>query len=309
MTPLASATTLRFLSQVGLTGVLALAHAACSSTSDGQGGQSTSSGTGTSATGSGGAAASSSATGSGSAPSDCTVAATPITLPYGGGAVALSIACTSGGTPTSYLWHGAFADGDTMKAVSGAITATSTFTATATNAHGTSAPASATVTVGAPPDLCSQYAHTIDFDLPIGGASVVTTQLAPFDDTTVLVGKIVVPTGTPTSTSAGHVAVSEYQGPSTARLATLSTLPCDFRGTDTKIPKSDPTGLTNAIQFSEGTTATIFFKIGVGDDQTANLQPGATYYFNVRNYAYDPVPGPSCGVPTCNAIVNLAAAN
>ena len=156
-------------------------------------------------------------------------------------------------------------------------------------------------------DLCLAYKHLIRFDLPFAGASVVTTPLGAFDDDTVLVGKIVVPANAPMSGAPGRVVVSEYQGPSTPRVATLSTRPCDFRDLEPFPPPRDPTGAAHPMAWSFGTTASVAFVVGAGGGQAVGLTAGQTVYFNVRNYSPD-LKAASCGQATCNTIVNLAAA-
>ena len=78
----------------------------------------------------------------------------------------------------------------------------------------------------------------------------------------------------------GRATVAEFDGPSTPRDTTISTIPCDFRATD-------PTGASGPISRSTGTTTNNSFAIGSPMPGTPALQPGQTYYLNVRNWSVD----------------------
>jgi hypothetical protein len=84
------------------------------------------------------------------------------------------------------------------------------------------------------------------------------------------------------------------------RQLTLSTQPCDFRGF---VPGSyspiDPTGGTYPMWRVNGQTLSLDYRLGTNPFNYPILQPGQTYYFNVRNVNW--VNGaPSCGGATCN---------
>jgi hypothetical protein len=74
--------------------------------------------------------------------------------------------------------------------------------------------------------------------------------------------------------------VAEFIGPATSRDATISTIPCDFRATD-------PTGANGPLSRSTGTTTNNAFVIGSPMPGTPALQPGQTYYLNVRNWSVE----------------------
>src|SRR4051812_42293454 len=121
---------------------IVLSHVVLVTLIAGCGGSSSTGGTSTgeTSTGSstgGGSTGSSSSTGDPAmtaAPSMCSIAAAPPSLPEGGGAVTLTLSCAGGDTPSAYAWQGGFAEGATTAAVMGTLAQTTTFTATASNA-------------------------------------------------------------------------------------------------------------------------------------------------------------------------------
>jgi hypothetical protein len=92
------------------------------------------------------------------------------------------------------------------------------------------------------------------------------------------------PTATPGAF--GALQVAEFGGPPTFRDVTLSATAGDFRPTD-------PTGANEPLAAASGLTASLVFVAGPSAPPTVGLIPGATYYFNVRNYQR------SAGVVTC----------
>ena len=238
------------------------------------------------------------------APSGCTLTAEPSTLPAGGGTVKLTAACSSGAADaaTSWAWTGAGAQTPTtgaspMVQASVNVTASTTFTVTASNTTaGPGATKTATVTVGAPPPpppsgsiQCSGFDNTMVVDIAWGANTQVFTQ--GFGGTTALVGRITVPNVT--STAKGTLAITEY-GTSAYKSATVSVNPCVFAGSPGLWNYSAP-GLTNS------------FSVVVGGTQPFNkvvLQPGTTYYVNIRNI--DGFGNTSCpqGV-SCEALIEF----
>lgn len=82
-----------------------------------------------------------------SPPSNCQIVAVPDVLPPQGGGVTLEMACSAGGTPTSYAWTGPGVTGQTGRFVTTTLANSATFTAVASNSGGSSQPASKRVTV------------------------------------------------------------------------------------------------------------------------------------------------------------------
>jgi len=147
------------------------------------------------------------------------------------------------------------------------------------------------------------------FELPFDGNQPVTTAvLGGFPCEGVLVGTFTVPPQWEIGDSVGSATVAEYQGPPTSRVATISTSPCDFRGMQSGLP-TDDTGADHPIAWGAGNTASAGFVVGPGNDSLPGLEPGSTYYFNVRNYSLD-LDGVSCETGTYpEAIVALSPPN
>jgi hypothetical protein len=74
----------------------------------------------------------------------------------------------------------------------------------------------------------------------------------------------------------GFVQAAEFVGPPTFRELTLSSTACDFRA-------EDPTGATGPLARGYGVTPLVYFGIGASGPGNPGLQPGGTYYLNVRN--------------------------
>ncbi len=156
---------------------------------------------------------------------------------------------------------------------------------------------------GGAPDLCAEFPAQLAFDLPYGnGETVTTAALGGFAFDAVIVARLTVPADAVTGPALGSVVVAEYQGPPTARVLTLSPLPCDFRGLESGRP-TDPTGATAPLAWGLGGTASASFVVGAGSGGAPSLQPGGTYYVNVRNYSVD-LHANSCAEGTsCDAIL------
>jgi hypothetical protein len=126
-----------------------------------------------------------------------------------------------------------------------------------------------------------------------------------FGDNAVWVFKLVVPVGTPTSTSAGSFTIAEFLGPNTPRQLTISKQACDFR-------QRDFTGAIGPLALcQDGTSCQISFAVQTPQlfGGVAGLAAGQTYYVNARNWSNFPMPGAyDCGQTTCNAIMNLQPA-
>ena len=78
-------------------------------------------------------------------------------------------------------------------------------------------------------------------------------------------------------TRLGNVSGGEFAGEPTVRDATLSRTPCDFRPTD-------PTGVNGPFARSSGISINNQFAAQPTSGGYPVLQPGATYYYNVRNW-------------------------
>ena len=240
------------------------------------------------------------------APTGCSLAASNTNLPVGGGPVTLTASCTGGGAPTGYTWtaspsptSGFSASGGSAQTPS--ITATTFFSVTPSNAGGNGNQATVSVNVaGTVVGFCNQYPSVLPIVNATWGqqSTWYSTGGGNFGDNTVWVIKLVVPPGTPNSSIIGRFTVAEYQGPNTFRQMTISTQACDFR-------QKDYTGVNGPLAVSNGTTTQISYGVATPFIfGPAGLSAGQTYYVNVRNWQLDPTPQLSCGLTSCNALMN-----
>jgi hypothetical protein len=138
------------------------------------------------------------------------------------------------------------------------------------------------VTPPAPPPTgaisCSGYTKTIVLDIPWQNSTSshsATTNNQGFGPNDAVVVRFTVPAGTaPTGSGmSGNIGMAEWGGGQFQRFAKLSQTPCDFAvgswlsDTFTGISISFPIYVTTQAPAYAGAT----------------LQPGATYYLNVRN--------------------------
>jgi len=240
------------------------------------------------------------------APTGCSLGADNTNLPVGGGSVTLTATCTGGGAPTGYTWSASPAPTSGFSANGGSgqtpsITATTFFTVTPSNAGGNGNQATVSVNVaGTVVGFCNQYPTTLPIVNATWGqqASFFSTANGNFGDNTVWLFKLVVPPGTPNSAIIGTFTAAEYQGPNTFRQLTISTQACDFR-------QKDYTGVNGPLAVSNGTTVSISYGVATPFIfGPAGLSAGQTYYISVRNWQLDPTPQNSCGMTSCNAIMN-----
>jgi hypothetical protein len=233
----------------------------------------------------------------------CNISATTNSdRPVVGSLAMLTASC--GGNPTSYQWTGC-SSSTTTCLVRGGAPGPQTYSLVASNAGGPGVPASATVnwqaSASSPPGFCGQYPSILYSDVDWASVDVYSyaySDLPAFAWNGVWVIKFTVAPGAVPGT-AGRLSVSEFAGPSTSRDSTLSTVPCDFRATD-------PSGASGPLSHSNGTTTTNSFVIGSPIVGTPGLQPGQTYYLNVRNFTIeDGTISCPAALQRCDALVNL----
>ena len=223
----------------------------------------------------------------------CSIGVTtaPSPMTSAGGTVALSANCTT--TMTSFAWtKGSSSLGtastasDTLPANTGTSSVSYTYGLTACNASSQCAPAtSTTVFVPAaggtpiPPGTisCAGFNKTLNINLPwIGTATtgrVLTSSFGGFGANDAMVVQLHPPAGVLSSAN-GNIALYEWGGGPIARLSVISTTPCDFS-------TANAATLFNASKGSDPR-----FWLQVGGTQTPGivlLQPGVTYYLNVKN--------------------------
>ncbi len=203
--------------------------------------------------------------------------------PVAGSLAMLTATCSN--NPTSFSWTGCASASATCLTRGGGPGAVA-YSVTATNGGGTSAPASAAVSwqasASTPPGFCSQYPSFLYTQAAWAETAIYTD--AYVDNPAFawngawVVQLNVSPAAVPGTF--GRATVAEFDGPSTPRDTTISTIPCDFRPTDA-------TGANGPISRSTGTTTTNSFAIGSPMAGAPALQPGQTYYLNVRNWSVD----------------------
>ncbi len=160
---------------------------------------------------------------------------------------------------------------------------------------------------GPAPALCKGFGTLLPIINATWGlqASWFSTQGGNFGDNAVWVFKLVVPVGTPNSTSAGSFTTAEFLGPNTPRQLTISKQACDFR------PR-DFTGANGPLAIcQDGTSCQISYAVQTPQvfGGIAGLAAGQTYYVNARNWSnFPPPPAYDCGQTTCNAIMNFQPA-
>ena len=222
--------------------------------------------------------------------------------PVAGSLVLLTATCSN--NPTSYSWSGCASTSAIClaRAPGPGVVA---YSVSATNAGGTGAPAGAAVSWQSsgsiPPGFCSQYSSFLYTQAAWAENAIYTS---PFFDDPAFAWNGVWVVQFNVSPAAlrgtfGRATVAEFNGSATSRDATISTIPCDFRATD-------PTGANGPLSRSTGTTTNNAFVIGSPMPGIPALQPGQTYYLNVRNWS---VESNSISCPAeqrrCDALVYL----
>lgn len=219
--------------------------------------------------------------------------------------VSLAMSCSGGTAPYRYVWT---PGGATTATLSTTVAATTTFSVTATDSANQISSQSVTVTVssggggggGGGTGFCGQYANVLPIVNVNWGQQGLfhSNQSGNFGDNSVWVFKLTVPAGTPNSSTFGYFNLVEDNGPGTFRQMTISTQACDFR------PK-DFTGVNGPLGVSNGVSVSLYYGVAVpfifGNP---GLTAGQTYYVSVRNWQLDPSPQPSCGLTSCNAVMN-----
>ena len=217
-------------------------------------------------------------------PPTCTLSATAQTdPPTVGQPLQLLASCTN--NPTSYVWTGCSSNNNVC-VVTESAAGSRTYTVVAGNQGGPGAPASITLNwVNSPPvaqDFCGNFPSVLRTTAPWSNARIVTSSYPNpgFQWNGVWVIGVTVPAGTRASTSPGSVSVAEFGGPPTARDVTISRAACDFRPVD-------PTGVNGPFVEAIGFTTNSYLTVSSSYPGAAVLQPGQTYYINVRNRAPD----------------------
>ena len=210
----------------------------------------------------------------------CTLARTSQTdPPVVNGNVVLAVTCDK--VVGSYTWNGCASTTNICVARESSPGA-HTYSVFARNAAGASVPA--TLTLGwassaqAGPGLCSQFPSYLYSDVGSQSARVESARmitLPAFAWNGVWTVRFVVPATI--GTRVGRLSAAEFAGEPTVREATISRTPCDFRAID-------PSGTNGPLSRSSGISVTNLFTADPSRPGYPVLQPGAAYYYNVRNF-------------------------
>jgi hypothetical protein len=180
----------------------------------------------------------------------------------------------------------------------------------------TPTPTPPTPTPPVPPpssNSCAQYSTVNFLDVP-WGSQAVSRGNGEFHSNGVLVAQFTVPLGFASSNgSKGKIQHAEFGDSPTYRQASLSTMPCDFRGAAVVATDKYQFSLTGGgaslpLYWSFGNTGYIEFTVTGTAFNTTQLVPGQTYYYNVRNYSPDlnnGAGGNSCSGGVCNVIISI----
>ncbi len=222
--------------------------------------------------------------------------------PVVGSTAVLNATCTN--LPTSYSWAGCMSgsNGSTCYVTENAA-GPHTYTLTASNRGGAGAPVSISLdwaaTPGAQPDFCGSFPDVLWSRMP--WSNVVLYSIAypepSFAWNGAWVAKFTVPFGA-TATRPGTVDVVEYGGGPTGRQVTISRAACDFRPTD-------PTGANGPIYNASALGVSAGITLGTAGRGTVALQPGETYYVNVRNAWPDGTLSCPQSTGSCGALLGL----
>jgi hypothetical protein len=237
------------------------------------------------------------------APPVCTLSPNTAT-PYVGGTVTLTASCTQ--SPQSWQWSvaGCSSSSSTCQATS-TTTGSASYTVAATNSIGAGTPSQpVSVTWTTPPaggaDYCASYGDVVEVALPWGG-TVDTRNIGGMRPGTIIVGRFTVPPGASVA-GTGQVRFVEYIDGQAMRQMTVSSSKCDFRGFVAGVASPvDPTSTNFPMAWSNDINPQIVY----GASTAARLQPGQTYYFNLRNVNWVSGTG-SCSTGTCNGRFQVA---
>jgi len=140
------------------------------------------------------------------------------------------------------------------------------------------------------PATCPGFTKTINIDLPWqstdSSTRVLTSNYGGFGSNDALVVRFTAPAGS-ASYSAGWVSMAEWGGGPLTRYSQISTSPCDFTLASTPANWN--------VQYNVSTGASLSYSLQAGGSQGPYIflmQPGTSYYLNVKNTTYQ-------GTSTC----------
>jgi hypothetical protein len=209
--------------------------------------------------------------------------------PVAGALVVLTASCDS--NASSFAWSGCVSTTSTCR-VRESTPGPHTYSVLARNSGGTSAPVSTTLQwlSSAPPapGFCGEFPSYLlnDMDIDAQRAESASYSDSPgFAWNGAWTVRFIVPPGAFPS-RVGRIQGADFNGQGIMHEATISTVACDFRATD-------PSGVNGPVARTSGTGITFLVTVDGSQPQYPMLQPGGTYYFNLRNYA------PESGTISC----------
>lgn len=253
------------------------------------------------------------------APTGCSITRNPATgaVASGGGAISMSGACSGGAAVTSWSWRknaaGGWASGpsanDTLPANTSSTAITYTYGLTACNGSSCANEVTTTFVVAGttaqPVGFCSNYTDVLFVDLPWGGQTTTTTA-GNVKPGTIVVARLAVPANAVTSGyKSGKVNWGEYSGGTYDRVGSLSTQPCDMRNWNPSNYPTDQTGVNAPLRWGIGQSGGIDHGLVGGTVQwptKPGLQPGQTYYINIRTISS--ATGQELCSGTCDMIIS-----
>lgn len=210
----------------------------------------------------------------------CTLATTAQTdPPVVNSTVVLELTCDT--TVGNYTWNGCASTTNICRARESTPGA-HTYTVFARNANGASAPVTLTIgwaaTTPAAPGLCGQFPSYLWSEIGMNSARVESAAIITppgFAWNGAWAVRFTVPTTI--GSRLGRLSAAEFAGEPAVREATISRTPCDFRPTD-------PSGANGPFTRVSGISVTSRFAAEPTPAGYPVLQPGLTYYYNVRNW-------------------------
>jgi len=239
-----------------------------------------------------GASAPASATvtwGAAGAVAKCTLSRTSQTdPPTVNSSVVLAVTCDK--AVGSYTWNGCSSTSNVCVARE-STPGPHTYSVFARTVAGASDPATMTLSwvssPPSPPGLCAQFPSYLYSDVGSQSARVESARMInppAFAWNGAWTVRFVVPATI--GSRVGRLSAAEFAGEPTTREATISKFPCDFRATD-------PSGASGPISRASGISVTNLFTADPSKPGYPVLQPGGTYYYNLRNY------NPATGTISC----------
>jgi hypothetical protein len=277
----------------------------------------------------------------GIAPSGCSIY--PVSVPSTGANIQLNAFCSAGDPVKSWVWTSSGGmpqqttstgtltvnnvmpnttfwavphtnlggTGDLVGNVAGVVVGVGTTTGGGTGGGGG---AGGGTGGGGATGLCGQYSNVVFMNMkgPYDRQDTITNG-TPFVSGGVIVAQFQIPAGAAYPPgSEGYVSFAEFGDPPAYREVSLSTTACDFRGSGTGINDPYTRDLTGQSPFpldwSLGIAGFEYFTVTGSVPNVPQLQPGGTYYINIRNrspYANNGAGGPSCATGTCNVVVTF----